>query len=131
MLTLFPMIDHIAETLIPSLRFAVLVLWFIPILWAMPAYYRVIHKGELTFNEWARVAFGSVGIVLVGLQIRAYMDGGIYEDYWTASLLFLACIAAILTMAVVYWVAQPENCRRAMFRAHLGIFMLCMIGGFL
>ncbi len=126
------MFDDLAEALIPSLRFAVLILWFIPILWAMPAYRRVILTGHLTFHDWVKVAFGSVGVFICGMQIRSFFNPPtIFQDYWTAAILLLACVAAILTMAVVYWVAQPEKCRRAMFRAHLGIFMLCMVGGFL
>ncbi len=126
------MLSEFAISLIPSLRFATLVLWFIPILWGLPAYRRVIHEGELTFHDWARVAFASIGVFVVGMQARQFMIGPSgYNDYWTAAMLLLACIAAILTMAVVYWVAQPEKCRRAMFRVHLGIFMLCMVGGFL
>lgn len=126
------MLAELATSLIPSLRFAVLVLWFIPILWASPAYRRVILTGHLSFHDWVRVAFGSVGVFICGLQIRSFFNPPtIFQDYWTAAMLLLACLAALLTMAVVYWVAQPEKCRRAMFRAHLAIFMLCMIGGFL
>lgn len=132
LLTIPIMLSETAQSLIPSLRFAVLVLWFIPILWALPAYRRVILTGHLTFHDWVKVAFGSVGIFIVGLQIRSFFNPPtMFQDYWTAAMLLLASFAAILTMAVVYWVAQPENCRRAMFRAHLGIFVLCMIGGFL
>lgn len=130
--TLPIMMDEIAQAMIPSLRFAAMILWFMPILWAQPAYKRVILTGELSHHDWNRVAIGSIGVVFVGIQIRSFiMNGGDQNDYWTAMLLFLASLAAILSMAVVYWSAAPDENKRAMFRAHLAIFVLCMIGGFL
>lgn len=125
------MFDEIAIKMIPSLRFAVVILWLIPVIWAAPAYRRVIIRGELSFMEWVRVAISSVGVFVVGFQARAFLLGGRYYDYWTAAMLLMACIAAILCMAVAYWACAEDQHKRAMFRAHLAILLLCIIGGFL
>ena len=115
--------------IIPILRLAVLIGWALVILFAAPAWGRVV-RGSIDQGDLKQVALAVTGVALVGFQVNA-MWGGIAPrtDYWSAAFLLLLAIAAAIVIFCVHVPRTPPGHKRAVVLTHLGILGLCIVMG--